>query len=244
MAKQAIQFFSQIVHRLFSSRIIKQKQCVTKLPVLQALMRTEKPGVSRVFLWAEFLLLFGLGPLLILLLRKPGILFLMLWAGGLACWAASRSAPRGDTQGIRRMLMRFALCGSILTFATWALAPALFLSLPLQRPLFWALIMVLYPLLSVWPQEIIFRRFLFHRYGGLFGGQITTASAITFGYAHIIFLNPVAVLLTLAGGVMFARSYAQTRSLKLTGLEHALYGCLVFTIGLGRYFYTGAAWHH
>ncbi len=244
MAKQAIQFFSQIVHRLFSSKIIKQKQCFTTLPVLQALMRPEKPGLGRVFLWAEFLLLFGLGPLLILLLRQPGILFLLLWGGGLACWAASRSAPRGEARDLGRMLARFALCGTVLTIATWALAPALFLSLPLQRPLFWALIMVLYPLLSVWPQEIIFRRYLFHRYERLFGNQITTASAITFGYAHIIFLNPLAVALTLAGGLIFARSYAQTRSLKLTGLEHALYGCLVFTIGLGRYFYTGAAWHH
>jgi membrane protease YdiL (CAAX protease family) len=104
--------------------------------------------------------------------------------------------------------------------------------------------MCLYPLLSVWPQEIIFRRFLFHRYERLFGNQITSASAIMFSYAHIIFLTSLAVLLTLAGGLLFARSYAKTRSLKLTGLEHAIYGCLVFTIGLGQYFYTGAAWHH
>ena len=207
-------------------------------------MRSEKPGSGRVFLWAEFLLLFGLAPLLILLVRQPGILFLVLWGGGLACWAASRNAPRGAAPGLAPMLTRFVLCGAALTLATWALAPALFLSLPRQHPLFWALIMLLYPLLSVWPQEIIFRRFLFHRYGWLFENRITAASAIAFGYTHIIFLNPLAVLLTLAGGLMFARSYAQTRSLKLTGLEHALYGCLIFTIGLGRYFYTGAAWHH
>ena len=37
---------------------------------------------------------------------------------------------------------------------------------------------------------------------------------------------------------------AKRRSLWLTCLEHGLYGCLIFTIGLGRYFYTGAAWHH
>jgi uncharacterized protein len=207
-------------------------------------MRSEKPGASRVFLWSEFLLLFGAAPLLILLVRQPGILFLVLWGGGLACWAASRGAQRGTMQGAGPLLLRFALFGAALTIATWALAPSLFLSLPLQHPRFWALIMVLYPLLSVWPQEIIFRRFLFHRYGGLFGNQITSASAVAFGYAHIIFLNPLAVLLTLAGGAMFARSYAQTRSLKLTGLEHALYGCLIFTIGLGQFFYTGAAWRH
>lgn len=244
MNKQSANRFSQIIHRLFLSKITKEIQNLTIIPVLQALMRSEKPGSGRVFLWVECLLLFGVGPLLILLVRQPGILFLVLWGGGLACWAASRGAPGGKTVGLGHMLARFALCGAALTLATWALAPALFLSLPLHRPRLWLLIMCLYPLLSVWPQEIIFRRFLFHRYERLFGNQITSASAIMFGYAHIIFLNPLAVLLTLAGGLLFARSYAKTRSLKLTGLEHALYGCLVFTIGLGQYFYTGAAWHH
>ncbi|HTQ71811.1 MAG TPA: CPBP family intramembrane glutamic endopeptidase [Acidocella sp.] len=207
-------------------------------------MHPEKPGSGRVFLCAEFLVLFGLVPLLVLSLRQPGILVLVLWGGGFACWAASRAAPQGKALGIQRVLARFALCGAALTLATWALAPALFLSLPLQHPRFWALVMLLYPLLSVWPQEIIFRRFLFHRYGLLFGNRITAASAIAFSYAHIIYLNPLAVVLTLAGGAMFARSYSKTRSLTLTALEHALYGCLVFTIGLGRYFFSGAAWHH
>ncbi|GAN78756.1 CPBP family intramembrane glutamic endopeptidase [Acidocella aminolytica] len=207
-------------------------------------MRSEKPGSGRVFLWAEYLALFGLGPLLILFLRQPGILFLVLWGGGLACWAASRAAPRGAATGIGRILSRFMLFGTILTLTVWGVTPDLFLALPLHRPRLWALIMLLYPLLSVWPQEIIFRRFLFQRYERLFGTRITSASAIAFGYAHIIFLNPVAVLLTLAGGWLFASTYARTFSLKCTGLEHALYGCLVFTIGLGQYFYTGAAWGH
>ncbi len=42
MAKQAIQFFSQIVHRLFLPKIIKQKQHITKLPVLQALIHSPR----------------------------------------------------------------------------------------------------------------------------------------------------------------------------------------------------------
>ena len=207
-------------------------------------MRSEKPGESRVFLWAEFLFLFAGVPLLILALRRPGILFLVLWGGGPACWLASRAVPRGSAQGWREMLRRFVLCGAALTLATWLLAPGLFLSLPLHRPRFWALIMLLYPLLSVWPQEIIFRRFLFARYEPIFGRATVAVSALAFGYAHIIFLNAWAVLLTLAGGWLFARSYAATRSLTFSGVEHALYGCLVFTIGLGQYFYTGAAWHH
>ncbi len=42
------------------------------------------------------------------------------------------------------------------------------------------------------------------------------------------------------GGWLFADTYRQSRSLWLVCLEHALYGDLIFTIGLGTFFYHGA----
>jgi hypothetical protein len=48
------------------------------------------------------------------------------------------------------------------------------------------------------------------------------------------------VILTLLGGLMFAKTYEETGSLVLSGIEHALYGGFLFTIGLGKYFYYGA----
>jgi membrane protease YdiL (CAAX protease family) len=231
------------------------------------LIAEKKPGSLRVFLYLEFLLLFALGPLAILEIQRPGILFLALWVGGAITYQASRmaqaasppnwqvilqllSGPPSPTaqpvaRQITRMILRFAIFGTVLTLATWAIFPHLFLSLPRERPLFWLAIMVLYPVLSVWPQEVIYRRFLFHRYARVFGETgVVLASALAFGFAHVIFLNPIAVLLTTAGGAMFAWNYARERSLWLACLEHALYGCLIFTIGLGQFFYTGAAWHH
>jgi membrane protease YdiL (CAAX protease family) len=61
-------------------------------------------------------------------------------------------------------------------------------------------------------------------------------SALIFAWMHLIFRNPLAVILTLVGGWFFAQTYARTRSLRLVCLEHALYGNLIFTIGLGEYF--------
>jgi len=120
--------------------------------------------------------------------------------------------------------------------------PSKFLDLPRHHPTLWLAIMLLYPLLSVWPQEVIFRRFFFARYEKIFGtAGLVPASALAFGFAHIIFLNWVAVVMTLGGGAIFASDYAKYRRLGLACLEHSLYGCLIFTIGLGRYFYTGAA---
>jgi membrane protease YdiL (CAAX protease family) len=231
------------------------------------LIAEKKPGSLRVFLCLEFLLIFALGPLAILEIRRPGILFLVLWVGGVVTYQASRMARASSppdwrvlvqllfgppspaaqpvARHITRVTLRFAIFGTALTLATWAIFPHLFLSLPRKHPIFWLAIMVLYPVLSVWPQEVIYRRFLFHRYAVVFGETgVVLASALAFGFAHVIFLNPIAVALTTAGGTMFAWNYARERSLWLACLEHALYGCLIFTIGLGQFFYTGAAWHH
>jgi uncharacterized protein len=207
-------------------------------------------GLFRLRLAAEFAALYIGGPLAILGLRRGGILFLILWIGALLAWAGTRSRPAQPRPAVwcelRGIALRFAILAPLITLATWALWPDWFLSLPRQRPLFWALIMLLYPLLSVWPQEMLYRSLLFHRYRALFGSDraLILASAVAFGFAHILFLNWIAVAMTAAGGFLFARDYARHRSLPLTCLEHSLYGCLIFTVGLGRFFYTGAAWHH
>jgi membrane protease YdiL (CAAX protease family) len=103
--------------------------------------------------------------------------------------------------------------------------------------------MVLYPALSVYPQELIFRSFLFHRYAPVFGEGVglVAASAAAFGYVHIIFGSWFSVVASGIGGWIFATRYLRTQSLFTASAEHSVYGILVFTIGLGRYFYHGAA---
>lgn len=102
--------------------------------------------------------------------------------------------------------------------------------------------MLLYPVLSVYPQGIIYRAFLFARYQRLFGSQwlLLLASALAFAYVHIIFRNGLAIALAFAAGLLFAYRYQQTGSLFISCFEHALYGCAIFTVGLGRSFYYGA----
>lgn len=207
-------------------------------------------GLFRLRLALEWVVIFGGGPLAILAIHRGGALFLILWIGALVAWAGTRGKAPLPRPPVRReiagILMRFAILAPLITLATWALWPEYFLGLPRTRPLFWAIIMVLYPLLSVWPQEMLYRSLLFHRYRPLFRTEsaLILASAAAFGFAHVIFLNWIAIAMTAAGGFLFARDYARHRSLPLTCLEHSLYGCLIFTVGLGRFFYTGAAWHH
>ncbi len=145
---------------------------------------------------------------------------------------------------LRPMLLRFALCALLTSLLVALWKPGHFLSFVCERPLFWAFVMVAYPLLSVIPQEIIFRSFFFQRYSRIFPTErrMILASAVMFGAAHLIFQNYVAPLMCLIGGLFFAYTYAKTRSLALAAIEHALYGCMIFTVGLGTYFYHGAVY--
>lgn len=152
--------------------------------------------------------------------------------------------PQVNWANLRPMLLRFAVCTVLTSLFVALWRPTLFLSFVCEKPKFWAFVMVAYPVLSVVPQEMIFRTFFFQRYQRLFRRETVTvlASAAIFAAAHLIFQNWVAPLMCLIGGYFFATTYAKTRSLALVALEHALYGCMVFTVGLGTYFYHGAVY--
>jgi membrane protease YdiL (CAAX protease family) len=200
-------------------------------------------------LWLEFVLIFAGAPVLILFLKDRWLTVGLLWAGAAGAYLYSRrfntapgDAPLGE--GIKRIMIRFAVLAPVITAAAWLAMPGSFLSFPRDHPGIWILVMLLYPLLSVWPQEMVYRAFIYCRYSSLFGvwGGYILASALAFGYMHLIFINSVAVAMSVLGGLLFARNYARNRSLALVSIEHALYGCLIFTVGLGRFFFTGYAW--
>jgi hypothetical protein len=141
-----------------------------------------------------------------------------------------------------QILCVFAVCALTVGAAVYFFVPARLFIFVRRAPAFWALVMLLYPVLSVYPQGIIYRTFFFERYRPLFPhpAVLIAMSAIAFSFAHIIFRNPIAVSFTLIGGILFAWRYAHTGSLFTSSFEHALYGCWIFTIGLGEFFYKGA----
>ncbi len=126
-----------------------------------------------------------------------------------------------------------------LGITVFIIIPESFFEFPRQRPGIWLIVMLLYPFLSALPQELIYRELFFHRYEKLFsrGWPMVVMSALSFGFLHIIYDNWWAVGLSLAGGFLFARTYEKTDSLWWVAVEHAIYGCLVFTVGMGRYFF-------
>lgn len=147
----------------------------------------------------------------------------------------------GDDHG--PILKELALKGGAVTLGVFILAqyvqPSGLFAFPRREPVVWMVVMLLYPLLSALPQELIYRSFFFQRYDRLFRNDkvLGFASAIAFSFLHIVYDNGWALGLSLLGGLLFARTYRRTRSLFWVSVEHALYGCVIFTIGLGNYFY-------
>jgi len=138
----------------------------------------------------------------------------------------------------------FALVGGAIVLATQHFYPSRYLSMPRYAPNIWLMVMMLYPLFSVIPQELVYRTFFFHRYGPLFGSARWTMVLVNgalFGFAHIIFNNWIAVAGSAVIGCVIAYRYWMTRSFWAAWLEHTLYGCLIFTVGLGMFFYTGVS---
>ena len=103
-------------------------------------------------------------------------------------------------------------------------------------------IMIFYPFFSALPQEFIFCMFFFARYKSFFGEKtlMVAMSSLAFFLAHILFINWVAPVLGLVGGIIFAGTYKKTKSLLMVSIEHSLYGDTLFFIGLGWFFWGGS----
>ena len=96
-----------------------------------------------------------------------------------------------------------------------------------------------YPVFSAFGQEIIYRTFLSKRYSRILprGWQFVLASALTFSFMHIVYYNPVSLILTFIGGIYFAVNYRITRSVLFTSILHGIFGIMMFGVGLGQYFW-------
>jgi len=211
---------------------------------------------SRVWRLLEFSILFFVLPTLFYLghfqVAALPVLWLMMAYCLLILWR-SRGLDRGLLWNAVPLLPRapaivllFGVCAALLTGLVYWFAPERLFGLLRAHPYSWALVMVSYPILSVYPQGVIYRAFLFERYRPLFASNwpIILMSALAFAYMHIVFRNSLAVGLTVLGGVLFALRYRQSGSLLVSCVEHALFGCFLFTVGLGNFFMYAATWKH
>ncbi len=213
-------------------------------------MPISKSLESKTFLVFEFIALFIVFPLVLyIIVPTPVLPFLWL----VCAWCLyillkdekfnRKNLLRNEVinSNIKIILLQFLGVSFFITLFMMFFMPDMFFSLIKENPIFWLAVIVLYPLLSVYPQELVYRAFFFHRYKSLFKNNeyLILTNAFLFGFMHIIFHNWIAVILTIGGGYIFAKLYIKTHSLSLLFIAHSLYGCMLFTIGLGEFFYTG-----
>lgn len=204
---------------------------------------------GRILRWIEFLALFIAAPLAIALFLPPRMMFQALAAFsifGLALLALTGGFDwRAMARGWSRLPWReAALMGAAVVVSGVVILaltrPAAILNIPRHNPQMLAIIWVFYPLLSALPQELIFRALFFHRYGNLMPsvGAAMGVNAGIFAFAHLMYWSATVLIITFIGGWLFARAYL-TRGFPSAWLLHALAGNLIFTVGMGAYFWTG-----
>ncbi len=212
--------------------------------------KTMKCFVSSHWLKIELVLVFGILPAVISVIKPRGFTVIIIWIVSAITWRALK--PHGyrwrkewnfaalNKASMTTIFKRFVPNAIATLIFTWILIPEHLFSLPLEHPLMWLMVMTLYPLLSVIPQEIIFRSFFLKRYAPIIPDhRMRLVNAAAFGWVHILMQNWIAIVFSAIGGWMFSDTYKKNKSLAAASFEHALYGCFIFTVGLGMYFYHG-----
>jgi membrane protease YdiL (CAAX protease family) len=191
--------------------------------------------------------LFYLGiPVLVWVTKSQDVLLPVLWLGGIFAWTMLRygrghqaPAPVAPDLNLRKelgvVLVRFFIVAVLLTIALYYYHREWLFWLPRKSLGLWGLIVVVYPLLSVLPQALVYRALFERRYAMTFSSPRVSllVGVLIFCLAHIPFQNVWALAFTLPGGFLFLRTYRRTNALWLSTLEHALYGDLLFTVGWG-----------
>lgn len=132
-------------------------------------------------------------------------------------------------------LMKFIGIALLTTLYMWLVDKNNMFEVVIHKPKLWVILLFVYSLLSVFPQEIIYRTFFFRRYQDLFQNEnfFIFINSIVFALGHIFFKNALVIILTFLGGILFALTFKRTKSTLLVSIEHAIYGCWLFTVGMG-----------
>jgi membrane protease YdiL (CAAX protease family) len=135
----------------------------------------------------------------------------------------------------KQTLIKFLVIAAITTLFVYYTNKSFLFHVIINKPLFWIFILLIYTFLSVYPQELIYRTFYFKRYQTFFKNKyvLILSNALIFSLAHVFFGNQLVLALTFLGGILFAMTYYRTQSTLLVSIEHAIYGCWLFSVGMG-----------
>lgn len=102
----------------------------------------------------------------------------------------------------------------------------------------WLIVIFIYPFLSVIPQELVYRVFFFQRYFPNINRFYFPVflNLVVFAYGHLVFSNMHAIIITAIVSPIFTYAYLK-KSFLTCVILHSLGGQIIFTLGLGKYFF-------
>ena len=192
----------------------------------------------------EFFLIFIFLPIILLFISDTKLIFITLYiVFFFSLWKIkkdkafnfSRLKNKADWKFIFLYFLIFCLLGF---FYTFFVDKSLFFVFPKESPKVWLLVIILYPLFSVIPQEFVYRVFFLQRYKNILSKNLLIKyfiNSVVFSYAHIVFQNYHAVIITVLVSPIFYYSY-ERKSFLTCILIHSIGGLIIFTYGLGNFF--------
>jgi len=102
----------------------------------------------------------------------------------------------------------------------------------------WLIVIFIYPFLSVIPQELVYRVFFFQRYFPNINRFYFPVflNLVVFAYGHLVFSNMHAIIITAIVSPIFTYAYLK-KSFLTCVILHTLGGQIIFTLGLGKFFF-------
>ncbi|MEF3255219.1 MAG: CPBP family intramembrane metalloprotease [Deferribacterales bacterium] len=205
---------------------------------------------NSMFLILEYLIIFYCIPLLFTFLVRTTPLPLII-LGGILGFYFLKKDDNFDIKHLYkiplkpsvliRIILQFILFSILLYYLIITYFPNYLFYFLKKDIILWLKIVLIYTFVAVYPQEIIYRAFIFNRYRKIINNEknLVHISSFAFAFGHLIYLNPFSVILSLIGGYIFSFTYLNTKSVFLVYIEHLLYGLLLYTIGFGNFFYSG-----
>ena len=137
---------------------------------------------------------------------------------------------------LKLVWFRFLIIAVLLTAYVYYTNSSKLFYVVVEKPKTWLFFLSVYTIMSVIPQEFLYRTFFFKRYATLFNNTnlFIIVNAVLFALAHLFFANSLVIIITFIGGIIFAITYNKTNSIIFVVVEHAFYGCWLYTVGMGE----------
>ncbi|MFD1064286.1 type II CAAX prenyl endopeptidase Rce1 family protein [Winogradskyella litorisediminis] len=136
---------------------------------------------------------------------------------------------------LKSTLVKFIIIALVLAVFVYLTTPEK-LFYVIEKPKIWLFFLGVYTLFSVIPQEFLYRTFFFSRYQVFFKNKnlLILINAGLFSLGHLFFGNTLVMIITFIGGLLFAFTFYKTNSTVLVMVEHMIYGCWLYTVGMGE----------